>query len=239
MHAEEETSGRADAARRRTRGGDPTCRQPADGDRAECRRRRLDRRVADLEAGAAQPDWRSAPALWQDVGRPPLPGRSGAHERGIRRRPRSRRKARCSRDGLLEGRSERVPPRRCSTHSGLRGFASSSRLITAETPANEDRVGYYGDDHVGYWLSGLADALFIAHLAERHGTTLPTRGSVSRLRLRERPSLAAYGAGASGLRHAGVSISRLRRWPGRAQTCRDVCGSSRGRWCRCSRCPTA
>ena len=33
----------------------------------------LTRRIADLEARAAQPDWRSAPALWQDVGRPPLP----------------------------------------------------------------------------------------------------------------------------------------------------------------------
>ena len=39
-------------------------------------------------------------------------------------------------------------------------------------PATEDREGYLGDDHLGYWLLGLGDALWLRGIAESRGIDL-------------------------------------------------------------------
>jgi SAM-dependent methyltransferase len=39
----------------------------------------------------------------------------------------------------------------------------------APIPSTEDREGYYGTDHAGYWLSGLSDALAVRKQAEASG----------------------------------------------------------------------
>jgi SAM-dependent methyltransferase len=39
-------------------------------------------------------------------------------------------------------------------------------------PVTADREGYLGDDHLGYWLYGLGDGLWLRATAERYGITL-------------------------------------------------------------------
>jgi SAM-dependent methyltransferase len=39
-------------------------------------------------------------------------------------------------------------------------------------PATADREGYLGDDHLGYWLYGLGDALWLKATVEQYGLTL-------------------------------------------------------------------
>jgi SAM-dependent methyltransferase len=44
-------------------------------------------------------------------------------------------------------------------------------------PATADREGYLGDDHLGYWLFGLGDGLWLRQVAERHGVSLDGGGA--------------------------------------------------------------
>jgi SAM-dependent methyltransferase len=46
---------------------------------------------------------------------------------------------------------------------------------TAPIPAPADREGYYGEDHAGYWLSGLSDALSVTKEAARLGLATGAR----------------------------------------------------------------
>jgi SAM-dependent methyltransferase len=39
-------------------------------------------------------------------------------------------------------------------------------------PATDDREGYLGDDHLGYWLLGLGDALWLREIAQGRGIEL-------------------------------------------------------------------
>jgi SAM-dependent methyltransferase len=112
-----------------------------------------------------------APVLWQDVGRGPrapldpilghVPGDDSAQARLLAERAASGTVGTRAAAGVLAA----LAPEELHAH------AAGDR---APLPGPEDRVHYYGDDHVAYWLSGLADALFLAEVADRHGAPLRT-----------------------------------------------------------------
>lgn len=47
-----------------------------------------------------------------------------------------------------------------------------ARADVRPIPALKDREGYYGPNHLSYWLSGLRDRLYLQSLAEKYGVTL-------------------------------------------------------------------
>ena len=201
--SQEEASGRADAARRRARGGD--------------------RRVADLQAATSgvptstpysagrRPGSARCPAglafgTGALAGRRPAAApfrRYGAHELESVAGP----------DPAAQGAmlAERVA-------GGSIGTRAAAPLLDALAPAalrgaRRGRLRPNPGERGSRWLLRRRSCRLLVirlggctvHRARRRAarTTLPARGSVSRLRLRERPSLAAYGAGASGRRHVG------------------------------------
>jgi SAM-dependent methyltransferase len=58
---------------------------------------------------------------------------------------------------------------RAAERSWLRELALSDEM---PLPATDDRERYLGDDHLGYWLLGLGDALWLRQLAQERGIEL-------------------------------------------------------------------
>jgi SAM-dependent methyltransferase len=70
------------------------------------------------------------------------------------------------------GRNDKGPQAallRATDRSRIREFALADEMLL---PATVDREGYLGDDHLGYWLLGLGDALWLREVAQERGVAL-------------------------------------------------------------------
>jgi len=70
------------------------------------------------------------------------------------------------------GRHDKGPQARILEETGRERLAELALEDDVPLPDTADREGYLGGDHVGYWLHGLGDALWLGQIAERHGVAL-------------------------------------------------------------------
>lgn len=134
------------------------------------RHRYLHRQLAELEdrTGGARLDrleWglgHAAPALWNDLKRAPLAPLD----------PPARLLERPWED--LETVIARMqPPQRAAIQAfGADALRRHADADSDPLPAPPDREHYGGENHLGYWLSGLADCLWLQQVAAAHGVSL-------------------------------------------------------------------
>jgi len=96
----------------------------------------------------------------------------------------------------------------------LSALGSNEILTYAEAdgfplPATEDREGYWGDDHLSYWISGLGDFLFLNSLVTKFCNPDPrSELSVLDLGCASGRVLRHFAIGGRGLRLYGADINR-------------------------------
>lgn len=154
--------------------------------------RSLDERIDMVSERAARATWWSGPRVWNDLGRgssPPLPAPAQLLVPGALVAALEAQHPSAQRDLLAE-----IP------HAELEREAREDRW---PLPAPEDREGYFADDHLAYWLSGLGDYLLIAKLAGELGESVArapafcdlgcSTGRVLRHVARREPRTSVYG----------------------------------------------